>query len=292
MRLYRTIRGLARGEGDELVLLDLPYPDLGSLLAADVTLAHTAPVTGRAPLGSIELLPPVSRPNTVVLVGANYRDHVVEAGISMPTSPAYFPVPAGIDVLTGHGSPIVLPAEAADHVDYEAELAVIIGRRATRVSVDDALDHVFGYTGANDVSARDLQFGDGQWTRGKGLDGFLPLGPTVVDAADVADPQDVTIRCRVNGELVQDASTREMVFSVAEIIAFTSEGITLEPGDVLLTGTPKGVGYFRRPQLFLAPGDRVEVEVGDFGVLASPVGDPYPRVAAIARTPQLAKQGR
>jgi 2-keto-4-pentenoate hydratase/2-oxohepta-3-ene-1,7-dioic acid hydratase in catechol pathway len=158
MRLYRTIRGIARGEGDELVLLDLPYPDLGSLLAADVTLAGTAAVTGRAPLGSIELLSPVSRPNTVVLVGANYRDHVVEARISMPASPAFFPVPARLDLLTGYGSPIVLPVEAADHVDYEAELAVIIGSGGKDIPAGDAWNHVGGLTVANDVSARDIQF--------------------------------------------------------------------------------------------------------------------------------------
>jgi 5-carboxymethyl-2-hydroxymuconate isomerase len=241
------------------------------------------------PLAEVRVLAPVE-PSKVLAVGQNYLDHIREQGVEPPGLPVLFPkFPTSV---IGPGDAIRWTDGLTEQVDYEAELAVIIGRRATRVSVDDALDHVFGYTGANDVSARDLQFGDGQWTRGKGLDGFLPLGPTVVDAADVADPQDVTIRCRVNGELVQDASTREMVFSVAEIIAFTSEGITLEPGDVLLTGTPKGVGFFRRPQLFLAPGDRVEVEVGDFGVLANPVGDPYPRVAAIARTPQLAKQGR
>jgi 2-keto-4-pentenoate hydratase/2-oxohepta-3-ene-1,7-dioic acid hydratase in catechol pathway len=142
------------------------------------------------------------------------------------------------------------------------------------VTESQALDHVFGYTGANDVTARDLQFGDGQWTRGKGMDRFLPLGPVVVEAAEVPDPQDVAIRCRVNGETVQHSSSREMVFSVAQLIAFISDAITLEPGDVILTGTPDGVGYFREPQLFLSPGDEVEVEIGDFGVLANHVGAP------------------
>jgi 5-carboxymethyl-2-hydroxymuconate isomerase len=241
------------------------------------------------PLAEVHVLAPVE-PTKVLAVGQNYLDHIREQGVEPPGLPVLFPkFPTSV---IGPGDAIRWTAGLTEQVDYEAELAVVIGRRATRVHADDALDHVFGYTGANDVSARDLQFGDGQWTRGKGLDRFLPLGPTVVEAADVPDPQDVTIRCRVNGELVQDASTCEMVFSVAELIAFASEAITLEPGDVLLTGTPKGVGYFRRPQLFLAPGDRVEVEVGDFGVLANPVGDPYPRVQVIARTPQLAKEGR
>jgi 5-carboxymethyl-2-hydroxymuconate isomerase len=156
---------------------------------------------------------------------------------------------------------------------------VVIGRTATRVSPAQALGHVFGYTGANDVSARDLQFGDGQWTRGKGFDRSLPLGPIVAEAGDVRNPQAVSIRCWVNGELVQEASTAEMVFSVASLISFVSQAITLEPGDVLLTGTPRGVGYFRDPQLFLVPGDRVEVEVGAFGVLSNSVGEPYARPA-------------
>jgi 5-carboxymethyl-2-hydroxymuconate isomerase len=217
-------------------------------------------------------------PGKILAVGQNYLDHIREQGAEPPGLPVLFPkFPSSV---IGPGEEIFWTDGLTEQVDYEAELAVVIGRRATRVTESEALDHVFGYTGANDVTARDLQFGDGQWTRGKGLDRFLPLGPLVVDAAEVPDPQDVSVRCRVNGETVQSSSTREMVFSVAQIIAFISDAITLEPGDVILTGTPDGVGYFREPQRFLAPGDEVEVEIGDFGVLANPVGAP---VAAAER---------
>ncbi|MDQ1569063.1 MAG: hypothetical protein QOF96_3943 [Actinomycetota bacterium] len=278
MRLYRTIRGLARGEGDELVLLDLPYPDLGSLLAADVTLARTAPVTGRAPLGSIELLPPVSRPNTVVLVGANYRDHVVEAGISMPTSPAYFPVPVGIDVLTGYGSPIVLPAEAADHVDYEAELAVIIGTGGKDIRAREAWRHVGGLTVANDVSARDIQFEgmrDGAVVdlapiqRSKTFPTFKPLGPAMVTPDEFSGVLDLALTTRVNDELQQNGRTGEMLFSVAEIVEAVSARIPLAPGDLILTGTPAGVGLASGS--YLKPGDTVEVAVEGIGHLRNVV---------------------
>jgi 2-keto-4-pentenoate hydratase/2-oxohepta-3-ene-1,7-dioic acid hydratase in catechol pathway len=217
------------------------------------------------------LLAPLT-PGKILAVGQNYLDHIREQGAEPPGLPVLFPkFPSSV---IGPGEEIFWTDGLTEQVDYEAELAVVIGRRATRVTESEALAHVFGYTGANDVTARDLQFGDGQWTRGKGLDRFLPLGPVVVDAAEVADPQGVAVRCRVNGQTVQSSSTREMVFSVAQIIAFISDAITLEPGDVILTGTPDGVGYFREPQLFLAPGDQVEVEVGDFGVLANPVGAP------------------
>jgi 2-keto-4-pentenoate hydratase/2-oxohepta-3-ene-1,7-dioic acid hydratase in catechol pathway len=217
------------------------------------------------------LLAPLT-PGKILAVGQNYLDHIREQGAEPPGLPVLFPkFPSSV---IGPGEEIFWTDGLTEQVDYEAELAVVIGRRATRVAESEALEHVFGYTGANDVTARDLQFGDGQWTRGKGLDRFLPLGPVVVEAAEVPDPQDVDVRCRVNGATVQSSSTREMVFSVAQLIAFISDAITLEPGDVILTGTPDGVGYFREPQLFLAPGDEVEVEIGDFGVLANPVGAP------------------
>jgi 2-keto-4-pentenoate hydratase/2-oxohepta-3-ene-1,7-dioic acid hydratase in catechol pathway len=229
--------------------------------------------------GECVLLAPLT-PGKILAVGQNYLDHIREQGAEPPGLPVLFPkFPSSV---IGPGEEIFWTDGLTQQVDYEAELAVVIGRRATRVSESEAPAHVFGYTGANDVTARDLQFGDGQWTRGKGLDRFLPLGPVVVEAAEVPDPQDVAVRCRVNGETVQSSSTREMVFTVAQIIAFISDAITLEPGDVILTGTPDGVGYFREPQLFLAPGDEVEVEIGDFGVLANPVGAP---VAAGERVP-------
>jgi 5-carboxymethyl-2-hydroxymuconate isomerase len=243
----------------------------------------------KLPLAEVRLLAPVT-PGKILAVGQNYLDHIREQGIEPPGMPLLFAkFPTSV---IGPAEEIRWTAGLTEQVDYEAELAVVIGRQATRVTVETAMEHVFGYTGANDVSARDLQFADGQWTRGKGLDRFLPLGPVIVEADEMPDPGDVTVRCRVNGELVQDASTKEMVFSVAEIIAFASEAITLEPGDVLLTGTPKGVGYFREPQLFLVPGDTVDVEIGDFGVLSNPVGEPYPRAASALVTETLSSGGR
>ncbi len=171
--------------------------------------------------------------------------------------------------LIGPGQPIVLP-EQAQEVDYEAELGVVVGKRAQRVPVADALDHVAGYVCANEVSARDIQFADGQWTRAKSFDSFCPVGPiTPVD--QVPDPQTLRIRCLLNGEVVQDSSTAQMIFTVAEVIAFTSDGITLDPGDLILTGTPAGVGFGRKPPVYLADGDEVTIEIERVGSLTNPV---------------------
>jgi 2,4-didehydro-3-deoxy-L-rhamnonate hydrolase len=156
-------------------------------------------------------------------------------------------------------------------VDYEAELGVVIGSRARHVSVETALEAVAGYVCANDVSARDLQFGDGQWTRGKSLDTFCPVGPALVPASDVPDPQALGIRAILNGEVMQDSTTANMVFGVAKIVAFVSQAITLEPGDLILTGTPAGVGVFRDPPVLLGPGDEITVEIDGVAVLTNPV---------------------
>jgi 2-keto-4-pentenoate hydratase/2-oxohepta-3-ene-1,7-dioic acid hydratase in catechol pathway len=281
MRLYRTVRGLARGEGDELVMLDLPHPDLGSLLADDITLARSARVTGRAALGSIDLLTPVSRPNTIVLVGANYRDHVVEAGMSTPTSPPFLSFPAGRDLLTGYGSPIVLPVEASGQVDYEGELAVIIGTGGKDIRAMDAWNHVGGITVANDVSARDIQFQgmrDGSVVdiaairRSKTFPTFKPLGPAVVMPDEFTLPLDLAITTRVNGELRQKGQTGEMLFSVADIVEAVSGRIRLHPGDLILTGTPAGVGL--ASGRYLKAGDSVEVTIEGIGNLRNTVASP------------------
>jgi len=229
-------------------------------------------------LGSIELLPPVGRPNTVVLVGANYRDHVVEAGISMPASPAFFSVPAGVDLLTGSGSPIVLPVEAADQVDYEAELAVIIGAGGKDIRARDAWSHVGGLTVANDVSARDIQFQgmrDGGVVdlapiqRSKTFPTFKPLGPAMVTPDEFSPPLDLAVTTRVNGELRQDGRTGEMLFSLPELIEAVSARIPLAPGDLILTGTPAGVGL--ASGAYLRPGDTVDVAVEGIGHLCNVV---------------------
>jgi 2-keto-4-pentenoate hydratase/2-oxohepta-3-ene-1,7-dioic acid hydratase in catechol pathway len=210
----------------------------------------------------------VSRPGKIVCVGLNYRDHAEEQGLELPARPLLFAKwPTAV---VAHGEPVVLPSVTKE-VDYEAELGVVIGERARGVSVERALDIVAGYICVNDVTARDLQFSDGQWTRAKSFDSFCPVGPEVVPASEVGDPQSLRIRCLLNGEPLQDSSTGHMVFGVAEVIAFVSEAITLEPGDLIATGTPAGVGYSRTPSRFLVPGDEVSVEIERVGVLTNPV---------------------
>ena len=210
---------------------------------------------------------PFARPGKIVCVGLNYRDHAEESGMEPPPRPLVFAKwPSS---LIGPGEAIVLP-EQAKEVDWEAELGVVIGKRAHKVSAADALDYVGGYCCANEVSARDIQFADGQWTRGKSFDTFGPVGP-VVPAEQIPDPQALSIRCLLNGEVVQDSSTANMIFSIAEVIAFVSDGITLEEGDLILTGTPAGVGFGRKPPVYLADGDEVTIEIEGVGSLTNPV---------------------
>jgi 2-keto-4-pentenoate hydratase/2-oxohepta-3-ene-1,7-dioic acid hydratase in catechol pathway len=216
-------------------------------------------------------VPPIARPGKIVCVGLNYRDHAEEQGIEVPPRPLLFAKwPSSV---VGPGEAIVLPSVTRE-VDYEAELGVVIGAQARAVRADDALVVVAGYVCVNDVTARDLQFSDGQWTRAKSLDTFCPVGPELVPASEIADPQNLAIRCSVNGEVLQDSSTAHMIFGVAEIVAFVSEAITLEPGDLIATGTPAGVGYTRTPPRFLASGDTVTVEVEGVGALTNPVRAP------------------
>jgi 2-keto-4-pentenoate hydratase/2-oxohepta-3-ene-1,7-dioic acid hydratase in catechol pathway len=174
------------------------------------------------------------------------------------------------NTLIGPGEPIVMPA-ITDQIDYEAELGVVIGSRVKGVSVENALEAVAGYLCLNDVSARDLQFGDKQWTRGKSPDTFCPVGPRLVPAAEVRDPQNLRIRAILNGEVLQDSTTANMVFGVAEIVSFISQAITLEPGDLIATGTPAGVGIFRDPPILLKPGDEITIEIEGLGELTNPV---------------------
>ena len=209
----------------------------------------------------------IDRPQKIVCVGLNYRDHAEEQGVALPDRPLLFA--KWPNTLIGPGEPIRLP-EISKNVDYEAELGVVIDRRASGVSVEDALGFVRGYVVANDVSGRDLQFGDGQWVRGKSLDTFLPVGE-LVPADEVPDPQTLAVRAILNGETMQDSTTANMVFGVAEIIAFITQAITLEPGDLILTGTPAGVGAFRDPKVWLQPGDEITVEVDGIGSITNPV---------------------
>ena len=211
---------------------------------------------------------PIERPGKIVCVGLNYHAHAEEQGRTAPEQPVLFAKWA--TSLIGPGEPIRLPSISAA-VDHEAELGVVLGARVKGVSVESALEAVRGYLCANDVSARDLQRADRQFTRAKSLDTFCPIGPSLVPATEVTDPQALRIRCLVNGEARQDSTTADMVFSVAELIAFASQAITLEPGDLLLTGTPGGVGEFRDPPVYLRNGDEVTVEIEGVGTLTNPV---------------------
>jgi 2-keto-4-pentenoate hydratase/2-oxohepta-3-ene-1,7-dioic acid hydratase in catechol pathway len=211
---------------------------------------------------------PIAIPAKIVCVGLNYRDHAEEQGVDLPEAPLLFA--KWPNTLIGPGEAIVIPP-ITSKVDYEAELGVVIGARLRNVSEENALEGVRGYVCLNDVSARDLQFADGQWVRGKSLDTFCPVGPELVPAADVPDPQRLAIRAVVNGRALQDSSTAQMVFGVAAVIAHVSRAITLEPGDLIATGTPAGVGAFRDPPVFLQPGDEVTIEIERLGALTNPV---------------------
>jgi 2-keto-4-pentenoate hydratase/2-oxohepta-3-ene-1,7-dioic acid hydratase in catechol pathway len=209
----------------------------------------------------------IAIPQKIVCVGLNYRDHAEEQGVDLPERPLLFA--KWQNTLIGPGEPIRIPS-ITKQVDYEAELGVVIGRRASGVDAADALDHVAGYVVANDVSARDLQFSDGQWVRGKSLDSFLPVSD-LVPAADVPDPQALPIRAILNGEVMQDSNTSNMIFGVAEIVSFVSQAVTLEPDDLIITGTPAGVGAFREPRVWLKPGDEITIEIEGLGSITNPV---------------------
>jgi 2,4-didehydro-3-deoxy-L-rhamnonate hydrolase len=238
---------------------------LAAAAASATNVSSSSPAPPVAPLVQTELLAPVPRPGKVVAIGRNYREHADEEGVDPPPAPLVFSKwPSSV---VGSGADIRWDPELSQQVDYEAELAVVIGRVTRNVPESDALDHVLGYTCLNDVSARDIQFGDGQWVRGKSLDTFCPMGPVLVTADEIPDPQGLAISCRVNDEVVQESLTSRMYFSVAEIISYLSRSFTLEPGDVIATGTPGGVGVFRDPPRFLGDGDRVTVEIERIGRL-------------------------
>jgi 2-keto-4-pentenoate hydratase/2-oxohepta-3-ene-1,7-dioic acid hydratase in catechol pathway len=249
---------------------------MNELLAADgaamdhlrASLARTLlPPTAGVAIDELELLAPVPRPGKVVAVALNYREHASEGGRDAPPAPVLFAKFSSS--IIGHGEDIIWDTTLTDAVDYEAELGVVIGRTARNVTETDALEHVFGYTCINDVSARDLQFADRQFVRSKSLDTFCPMGPALVTADEIADPQALRLRCLVNGEVRQDATTGEMVHGVAALVAFCSRAFTLEPGDVIATGTPSGVGWYREPRILLHDGDEVVIDVEGVGRLVN-----------------------
>lgn len=219
-------------------------------------------------LESIQMLAPLMQPSKIICLGKNYLGHVKETKASVPGNPILFPK-FSTSIIADEEA-IVLP-EFSQAVDYEIELAVIIGKKGRRIPPGDVFSYIAGYTIANDITARDIQRGDGQWTRGKSLDTFLPLGPFLVTTDEITDPQNLKMRLQLNSEVMQEGSTTDMIFPIPEIISFISEGITLLPGDIILTGTPPGVGFAREPPVFLKPGDRLELEIEGLGRLCNPV---------------------
>ena len=219
-------------------------------------------------VGDVKLAAPVPRPSKIICIGLNYLDHVTESGAEIPRAPLIF---SKFDTcVCAPEQPILLPV-GSEQVDFEAELAVVIGRRAKNIKLENAMDHVFGYTNFNDVSARDMQFADGQWQRGKSCDTFAPFGEFVATKDEIPDPHNLRIQFRLNGETMQDSNTDQLIFRIPELVEYISRSITLEPGDIIATGTPPGVGFARKPPVFLKDGDVCEVEIEGLGILINPV---------------------
>jgi 2-keto-4-pentenoate hydratase/2-oxohepta-3-ene-1,7-dioic acid hydratase in catechol pathway len=237
---------------------------------------------------TVELLAPIARPGKIVCIGLNYHDHCREQHIEPPAYPMLFAKFA--NAVNRPGGTVRRP-RATEKLDLECELAVVIGQRASGIGPDEALGHVFGYTILNDISMRDLQREDRQWLRAKGSDGFAPLGPVIVTADEVRDPQALRMRSSVNGETWQDSTSAEMVFDVATLIAFVSRTITLEPGDILSTGTPAGVGHYQDPPRYLRGGDQLRCEIEGIGMLETSVVDELPRTDDHAAAAGVASVG-
>ena len=244
-------------------LLPLSFAgDFHAWLAAGKPLATTAPAL---PINQLKLAAPVNRPGKVIAIGLNYAEHAAEGKRDNPTQPlvfAKFP-----NSVIGPDDDITWSSKITEKVDFEAELVVVIGEKTSSCRPEEALAKVLGYTCGNDVSARDLQFGDKQWVRGKSLDTFCPLGPWLVTADELKNPQKLAIRSRLNGKIMQESNTADMIFPVTELVSFLSCHFTLEPGDLIMTGTPSGVGVFRDPPIFMQDGDVIEVEIEGVGTL-------------------------
>ena len=225
--------------------------------------------TNTIELAKVRVGPPIPDPDKIICLGLNYKDHAAETGLKLPPAPILFPKYR--NTLIGPHDDIVVPKGARERLDYEVELAVVIGRRAFEVKEEDALSYVAGYSVFNDVSCRELQLQTSQWMPGKSADNFAPMGPGIVPAREIADPQDLMLTTRVNGTQLQHESTKQMIFAVAPTIAFITSFMTLEPGDIIATGTPAGVGFARKPPIALTNGDVVEVECEKIGVLRNKV---------------------
>lgn len=233
--------------------------------------ATEAVATGELPIvnrDDVKLQAPVPRPSKIICIGLNYLDHVKESGAEIPTSPLIF---SKFNTCVAASEDSILLPIGSEQVDFEAELAVVIGRRTKNIDLKNAMDHVFGYTNFNDVSARDMQFADGQWQRGKSCDTFAPFGEFVATKDEIADPHSLRIQFRLNGDTMQKSNTNQLIFKIPELVEFLSRSITLEPGDVIATGTPPGVGFARKPPIFLKDGDVCEVEIDGLGILINSV---------------------
>jgi len=269
-------------DGDDVIALrelvpEAPGEMLGVIAAGEPLRARlaaalpSAPGAARRPLGGVELRAPIPRPGKILCLGLNYAAHAKEGGNEVPEHPTVFV--RVTTSLVAPGAPVVRP-RVSEQPDYEVELVIVIGARCQDVAEDQALAHVFGYTNMNDVSVRDYQRRTSQWTLGKNFDGSGPMGPAIVTADELpAGARGLGIRTRLNGELLQDGNTADMVFPVPRIVALLSQVMTLEPGDVIATGTPSGVGHARRPPLWMKPGDVVTCEIDGIGTLSNPIVD-------------------
>lgn len=251
-----------------IVPIDYKLEEIVTLNSDQLQELHSSAQSLAVDESGLEFAPCVPANRKIICVGLNYRKHAEEAKMAIPEYPILFN--KYNNALSADGTQVVLPA-TAEQFDYEAELGIVIGKRATAVAKGDALDYVFGYCNVNDLSARDLQFRTGQWLLGKSLDGFCPAGPYLVTKDEVGNPNELTIRCYVNGELRQNSNTRDMIFKADEIIHYVSTYITLEPGDLIITGTPEGViaGYPEDRREWLKPGDIVSVEIEHLGTLTN-----------------------
>jgi 2-keto-4-pentenoate hydratase/2-oxohepta-3-ene-1,7-dioic acid hydratase in catechol pathway len=230
--------------------------------------AAAAGSENKHPLSSVKLLAPIPRPRKLLCVGLNYRDHAAETGSTIPDVPTIFNKFA--TAVIGPGADIVLP-KVSKSPDYEAEFAFVIGTGGRHIAAADWQKHIFGYTIVNDVSARDYQRATTQWLMGKTFDTFAPMGPWIITADEIADPHNLNIQLEINGEVLQNSNTRELIFKIPDLIAFLSSVFTLEPGDIVSTGTPAGVGVARKPQRFLRPGEEVTIKIQSIGELSNPV---------------------
>ena len=255
-------------EGTEVKVL-ASFPDMIAALGAGLEkLKRAAAAASTVPLADIELLAPIPKPPKLICIGLNYRDHAIESNMAIPSIPTVFC--KFTTAIVGPGAKVVLPAKSTQP-DYEAEFAFVIGKGGRHIKAADWADHVAGYTIINDVSARDVQLATSQWVMGKNFDTFAPMGPYVTTADEIADPHNLKIGLTLNGQILQDSNTQELIFKIPELIEHLSSILTLETGDIVSTGTPKGVGFARKPPIYLKAGDDMMAWVEGLGELRNPV---------------------